>query len=216
MSRTMALLFEITVLIVLINSGNCQTDAPLQNISLNWFNFDFDDIKNSLFSGENFNFFAQNRYSTDDESSNPRYNDMECAMKMDELKESLQNYEHWALERNISFENQFFSFFYLFKLKKKKNIFIPNTVVDAWGKIPSGILSGNTYEFGEFSQCLGLKRDKKPYDTQYCLGQFVFDLNGIVKPKTKSFQNDFNDEVLLQNWQTGNQLQPMPRIVLPK
>lgn len=48
-------------------------------------------------------------------------------------------------------------------------------VLDASGKWPSAIMSGNFYELGGFSQCFDVQRYGKPYKTQYCLGQFVFD-----------------------------------------
>jgi hypothetical protein len=31
--------------------------------------------------------------------------------------------------------------------------------MDAWGKIPSGIFSGNLYDFGSFDQCLRFEHD---------------------------------------------------------
>lgn len=42
--------------------------------------------------------------------------------------------------------------------------------MDSWGKIPSGILEGNLYELGSFTECLNIKWNNKPYDSKYCLG----------------------------------------------
>lgn len=49
-------------------------------------------------------------------------------------------------------------------------------VIDAWGKIPSGILYGNTYELGQFDECLAIEKpadNENPYilKGQYCLTQ---------------------------------------------
>lgn len=49
-------------------------------------------------------------------------------------------------------------------------------VIDAWGKIPSGILSGNVYELGQFDECIAIEQvmDNQSTNTlkgQYCLAQ---------------------------------------------
>ncbi|XP_031625866.1 nose resistant to fluoxetine protein 6-like [Contarinia nasturtii] len=54
-------------------------------------------------------------------------------------------------------------------------------VVDAWGKIPSGVLSGNYYDAGAFSQCFNIKRNGELFKTQYCMGNLVFDLEKYSK-----------------------------------
>lgn len=71
--------------------------------------------------------------------------------------------------------------------------------MDSWGKIPSGILKGNLYEFGEFSQCLNIKRNEKPYKTQYCLGQIIFDVGDMMQ-KSKSIQLDINHMHIPDVW----------------
>lgn len=47
------------------------------------------------------------------------------------------------------------------------------TVFDAWGKIPSGILLGNQYELGNFDECLEVnyKENMSTFVGQYCLTQ---------------------------------------------
>lgn len=52
-------------------------------------------------------------------------------------------------------------------------------VVDAWGQTPSGILTGNLYDLGAFSQCLHIKRNEKIY-TQYCMVHVIFDLEDFI------------------------------------
>lgn len=48
--------------------------------------------------------------------------------------------------------------------------------MDAWGKIPSGMLSGNIIELGNFDQCIAVKHklgpqpDDDTFEGQYCLG----------------------------------------------
>lgn len=46
------------------------------------------------------------------------------------------------------------------------------SVLDSSGKLPSGIMSGNFFDFGAFSQCFHIKRNGINYKTQYCIGQF--------------------------------------------
>lgn len=45
-------------------------------------------------------------------------------------------------------------------------------MVDSWGKIPSGLMRGNIFEFGNFEECVNFKRDlPEPFGTmegQYC------------------------------------------------
>lgn len=60
-------------------------------------------------------------------------------------------------------------------------------VLDSWGKIPSGFLSGNLYELGDFSECLNIERSGKRFKTQYCLGQLLFDV-GSRKSTYNSLQ----------------------------
>lgn len=56
-------------------------------------------------------------------------------------------------------------------------------VLDAWGKIPAAVLSGNTYDLGGFAQCFELDRDAESFETQYCLGRLFFDVQGNIMPK---------------------------------
>lgn len=56
------------------------------------------------------------------------------------------------------------------------NFFLSLAVIDAWGKIPSGILSGNVYELGQFDECLSTDKPIENEETtvlkgQYCLAQ---------------------------------------------
>lgn len=50
---------------------------------------------------------------------------------------------------------------------------------DSWGKIPSGISSGNKYDFGAFSQCFNIWRENEVYKTQYCMANVIITNIGI-------------------------------------
>ncbi|XP_031635339.1 nose resistant to fluoxetine protein 6-like [Contarinia nasturtii] len=69
---------------------------------------------------------------------------------------------------------------------------LPLKILDSWGKIPSGMLNGNKYEFGEFLQCLDInERTDKPFKVQYCLGQINFDAVEMLS-KAKWIQSEVN------------------------
>lgn len=58
---------------------------------------------------------------------------------------------------------------------------------DAWGKLPSGILSGNMYEFGNFDQCLEINHEienvvqNNNFVGQYCLTQINIEYDVAAK-----------------------------------
>lgn len=54
-------------------------------------------------------------------------------------------------------------------------------MLDAWGKFPSGIFSGNFHEFGAFSQCFNITRKEELYKTQYCLGHLTLNVDGWLQ-----------------------------------
>lgn len=84
-------------------------------------------------------------------------------------------------------------------------------VIDAWGKLPSGILSGNFYEFGAFSQCFNIERFNELYETQYCLGYLIIG-KGVVSRKLHQ-----SDIVTLPNiFQTVDAPEITPRIAVSK
>lgn len=61
-------------------------------------------------------------------------------------------------------------------------MFFFNTVVDSWGKLPSAVFSGNLFEFGGFSECFHIERDQKFYDTKYCLGNLILNVDSLTNP----------------------------------
>lgn len=46
-------------------------------------------------------------------------------------------------------------------------------VVDAWGKLPSGLLNQNFFDPGSFSECFHIVRNGRNYKTKYCIGQLI-------------------------------------------
>lgn len=62
--------------------------------------------------------------------------------------------------------------------------FLRETVLDSWAKFPSGIMSGNTFEFGEFTQCLHIQRNDEQYKTRYCLAQLTVDVGNLSLAST--------------------------------
>lgn len=65
------------------------------------------------------------------------------------------------------------------------NILFPITVYDASAKIPSGILSGNVNQFGDFDQCLRVNDQKWGVKGQYCLTYVEMKLPSNANEKLK-------------------------------
>lgn len=71
-------------------------------------------------------------------------------------------------------------------------------VIDSWGKIPAGILSGNFYEFGNFDQCLQIAHitnsSINSFYPQYCLSTVTIDVSSMaVLPQIISAKNEITD-----------------------
>lgn len=79
--------------------------------------------------------------------------DLQCFDELKKIKNGLQNTEQWAMK-----------------------------LVDSWGKIPSAVFSGNSFEFGGFSECFHIERDQKSYDTKYCLGNLILNIDSLTNP----------------------------------
>lgn len=88
-----------------------------------------------------------------------------------------------------------------------------NSVIDSWGKIPSGIFDGNFYEFGAFSQCLNIERYGDSYKTKYFLGHLIFNLSGMST--AKSYQMKINHVILPNILRADDEPEITPRIALP-
>lgn len=161
----------------------------------NW--FDFEQLKMNVFKSNLSEFYIG------------KSND-ECLAELKTIGNGLRKFEPWAMKRKLIFH--FISFLTTFRqiFSKKSD----NAVLDAWGKIPSGILDGNFYEFGSFSECFHINKGKNVYNSKYCMGQLTFDLPG--KTMSKSYQYDINNIIFGQDIvQTGDELQITPRMIIP-
>lgn len=65
------------------------------------------------------------------------------------------------------------------------------SVADAWGKFPSGLLNSNFFESGSFSECLHIERNGANYETQYCIGQLIYETP--EQRKAKQMQKNVNN-----------------------
>lgn len=103
----------------------------------------------------------------------------ECSTELNAIKKGLQNHEEWAIRGEL-----YISLFHSENFPSSS--FNACSVVDSWGNFPSGILQGNLYELGSFSECFHINRDGKPYNTQYCIGQgFLYKFNNALKLKKR-------------------------------
>lgn len=54
--------------------------------------------------------------------------------------------------------------------------------MDAWGKLPSAVFSGNSFEFGGFSECFHIEKDQQIYNTKYCMGNLIANVDALSNP----------------------------------
>lgn len=83
-----------------------------------------------------------------------------------------------------------------------------SAVHDASAKVPSGILSGNVNQFGDFDECLNVNAPKDEFSGKYCLAYVQIDVPEYL-PRLKrirkllqshdAFVNDFNDVSIIIN-----------------
>ncbi|XP_055304069.1 nose resistant to fluoxetine protein 6-like isoform X1 [Sitodiplosis mosellana] len=156
------------IIFIVISIKLCQANLDL---------FDFEHVKNDLFSGNYFN--ITNKASAFDDQQSIESPE-KCAIEINQIKNGLTENEIWAMK-----------------------------IVDSWGKIPSGILNGNFYEFGAFSECLNIDRYGDPYKTKYCLGHLFFNSSEISR--SKSYQSKVHHVIL----QAVDEPKITPRMALP-
>lgn len=174
----------------------------LCHASNNFNSLDFEKIKNQFFSPENVRNFSESKLRSDDELD--RYNMMECMQELMKIGKSLQKLDFWAIKRKFNWK--FKSKATVFSLKVKNFVFSLKIVLDSWGKFPSGIFSGNAYDFGAFSQCLNLERNGQHYSTQYCLATITFTMKDLLPKdvRTKIALLDENGGVVLPRAMLAN------------
>lgn len=69
-------------------------------------------------------------------------------------------------------------------------------MIDAWGKIPSGILYGNTFSYGNFDQCLKIFHNSNNsnigvVEGQYCTANVDIKKNHIPSQSKDETKGDF-------------------------
>lgn len=96
-----------------------------------------------------------------------------CMVELNAIKNGLAHREEWAYK---SILYPFYIYFlYLFASSQRLSYIFLFLALDSWGRLPSGILSGNSFDPGSFSQCFRIKRDYGvEYKTQYCIGTLKF------------------------------------------
>lgn len=68
-------------------------------------------------------------------------------------------------------------------------------VFDANGKLPPGLMNGNSGDLGDFDLCLSVEKNDKfesPFDGKYCLGSLNVNLDGrrnAARNLTRNLQN---------------------------
>jgi len=81
----------------------------------------------------------------------PTQDDLLCLSDLAALVAGLQGGQFWALKSKLTLESRK-SYFY------DQHICV-TLVFDAWGSIPSGLLTGNIYDLGNFDECLNIKKE---------------------------------------------------------
>lgn len=113
------------------------------------------------------NFSDANEHKKDS-NSNKLINDNECDNQLELFSESISKRELWAITSKLTRDYE-----------QWKQHFFNYAVFDLWGKIQSGYLQGNHFDFGHFTECVKY-RHRTSNDTlqgQYCLVNF----SGIQK-----------------------------------
>lgn len=87
-------------------------------------------------------------------------------------------------------------------------MYLRTKVLDAWGKLPSGLLEGNLYELGAFSECFHIERNDKHYDSKYCMGELAFDVKGITAPKSRMNKFFFPENFQIDDEQIVPRMMP--------
>lgn len=87
------------------------------------------------------------------------------------------------------------------------------SVLDSWGKLPSGVFSGNFYEFGDFAECLNIHRNGTLYKAQYCLEELILQLDGFT-PASRSNEFNVNNFNIPNVFQTENNPLITPRMAM--
>lgn len=158
-------------IIFLITVKCAITDAKPNERQSDYY-LNFDRIKNDI--------FLNNHLSLLNKSIENSYQNgadlVQCINELNSIKTGLINSEQWTLRSNtvclncvkVYFNSMIHDCFFIL-------------VVDAWGKLSSGILNGNLYDLGAFSQCLHIENSNSGmYKMQYCLAHVIFNLQDFI------------------------------------
>lgn len=89
-----------------------------------------------------------------------------------------------------------------------------NLVVDAWGKLPTGILEGNFQDLGSFSECFHIERNETTYKTKYCSVEVDPNLKWLQMQKAQPISFSFNNMFLPETMQMDDEPTITPRRTL--
>lgn len=96
----------------------------------------------------------------------------DCFIELIAIENGIRNFDEWALKSMYTNWTIMSSNFLIDQF-----FFSSHLVIDSWGKIPVGLMSGNFFDLGAFAQCFQIKQNNRHYPTQYCIGQFKFPTN---------------------------------------
>lgn len=123
---------------------------------------DFAEFNKNLFYIRNFDFLSiinETVYWSQDRH---------CLQKFHSINNGLKRSEEWALQSKRKTNFYILLRFILFSF-----LWVHCSAVDAWGKIPSGILNQNFFDSGSFSECFHIVRNGRNYKTRYCIAQLT-------------------------------------------
>lgn len=87
----------------------------------------------------------------------------QCFLSLAQVGKGILDHQVWALKCKHSRHCRY-------SVHQTQFLFV---VIDAMGKIPTGIAEGSIAHFGEFDQCLEISEDTLKLQGQYCLAKFI-------------------------------------------
>lgn len=150
-------------------------------------------------------FVSRQRVADVDGTYNREYDWNKCVADLGSIGDGLNRTEMWAMQGKYDKRSPS-AYKEIVRSPKRKSessckfsiiqnfcteFFFELIVVDSWGKIPSGVLQGNLYGLGSFSECLNIQRNNEKYQSQYCLATITTNLKELLaptpKPETRMF-----------------------------
>jgi Nose resistant-to-fluoxetine protein, N-terminal domain/Acyltransferase family len=110
-----------------------------------------------------------------------------CANQLKLVEKNLKDKNAlWASESELTYFNEIIYFF---------SVSFDLTVISSWSTIHSTITYGNSYDFGNFDQCMNIRHKSNSHEQvngQYCMFQFYSKSNQTISQGPK--ESDFNYE----------------------